>query len=380
MLGARSIDVKAAYAKLLDSSALLDVLHALPARMMASFLERITVLFPSRTAERLLDLLPLLSAPVAQEALLRIREAGAEELLETQIREQLRTRTASPALLYWLFRHPEEAGKLTGGDAAELLRQGVDALEWPASGEMLKAQHLLRALYETKDWLCERMGEFSAEQRTVFLMKLLGSHGWDEVGRRALIAGIIKTWPELQPVLSTRPDETAPKPRARLTSWRSYRERQEQLRRLMEVEIPENAREIAVARSYGDLRENAEFKYAKEHQRILYRRRDEIEMNLENVKGTDFSNADITVAGMGTEVVIRRPNGEQVRYRILGEWDRDEQLNIISSLSQVAKLLEGRRPGERVELPGETTEREVSELLAVESLQDEVNAWLQQQS
>lgn len=377
LLGTRGIDVAAAYGRLLDGKELLTVLHALPARMMPVFLERITALFPERTAVRLLELLPSLSALVLQEALTSIQNAGAGDSLKALIQERLRDRNAGAALLYWLFRHPEEAAPLTGGDAAELLRQGVDALEWAAAGEMLKAQHLLRAFYESGEWLSARLGEISAEQRIVFMMKLQGSHGWDETGRRAVIAGVIKAWPELQKVISGRPDETASKPRARMTSWRSYRERQNQFRRLMEVDIPENAREIAVARSYGDLRENAEFKYAKEHQRILYRRRDEMEQDLENVKGTDFANFPAVVAGMGTEVVIQRPNGTPERYCILGEWDRDEGLNIVSSLSHLAKQLEGRRPGEQVELPGGEAGNERCEVMAVEGLQDAVKTWLQ---
>jgi transcription elongation GreA/GreB family factor len=377
LLGARGIDVAAAYGRLLEGDVFLDVLHALPARLTAAFLDRVTTLFPERAAERLLAILPSLSAPVLQEALPRIRDAGAGDRLESFIRERLRDRNAGAALLYWLFRHPEEAAALTGGDAAELLRQGVDALEWPASGEMLKAQHLLRALYESGGWLSERLGEISAEQRTVFMVKLQGSRGWDETGRRSVIAGVIKAWPELQVVISGRPDANAPKPRSRMTSWRSYRERQEQFRRLTDVDIPENAREIAVARSYGDLRENAEFKYAKEHQRILYRRRDEMEQDLENVKGTDFANVATDVVGMGTEVVIQRPDGSRARYCILGEWDRDEGLNIISSLSQLAKQLEGLRPGERAELPGGAAGNERCEVVSVEGLRDGVMAWLQ---
>jgi len=374
-LGERRIDVPAAYARILDGKVLLDVLHALPVRLMAACIERFTVLFPGRATERLLDLLPSLSVQIVQEALPRIRQAGAGEHLESVVRGRLNARNAGPALLFWLLRNPDEAASLAGSDPAELLRQGVDALEWPAAGEMLKAQHQLRALYESGGWLGDRLEALSKEQRTVFVAKLMESHGWDETGRRSVLAGIIKRYPELQALVSGRPDAAAPKARARMTSWRSYRERQVQFQRLMEVEIPENAREIAVARSYGDLRENAEFKYAKEHQRILYRRRDEMELDLEHVKGTDFAGCDCDAAGMGTEVEIRRPDGRLERYRILGEWDRDEELNIISSLSQVAKQLEGRRVGDTAELPG-IIGQDRCDVVAVEPLSPAVHAWL----
>ncbi len=373
-LGKRDIDVSAAYGQLLADARLPEILHTLPVRMLAAFLERVSALFPARTSDRLLDLLSSLSATALQEAIPRIRDTDA---LRTRFQERLRHRNAGAALLYWLFRHPQEADTATGGDHAELIHQGLDALEWPAAGEMLKAQHLLRALYEDGKWLSERLGEINAEQRVVFMAKLQDSHGWDETGRRAVMAGIIKAWPDLQQVISGRKDDQSAKPRARMTSWRSYRARQEQFRHLMEVDIPENAKEIGVARSYGDLRENAEFKYAKEHQRILYRRRDEMEQDLAVVKGTDFAGVPVDTAGMGTEAVIQRPDGSRERYRILGEWDRDEDLNIISSLSQLAKQLEGHRPGDPVELPGPTGASQACTLLAVEPLGEDARAWLQ---
>lgn len=374
LLGTRRINPSEVYATILDGTLLLDVLHAMPVRMMAAVIERFIALFPARATERLLDMISSLSVPVLQEAMPRIREGGAGERLESVVRGRLQARNAGPALLFWLMRNPEAAASLVGSDPAELLRQGVDALEWPAAGEMLKAQHQLRALYESGDWLGDRLEPLNKEQRTVFVAKLMESHGWDETGRRSVLAGIIKRYPELQALVSGRPD-AAPKARARMTSWRSYRQRQGQFQRLMEVEIPENAREIAVARSYGDLRENAEFKYAKEHQRILYRRRDEMELDLEHVKGTDFAGCDSESGGMGTEVEIRRPDGRVERFRILGEWDRDEDLNIISSLSQVAKQLEGRHVGDTVELPG-TVGQDRCEVVAVEPLGPEVQAWL----
>lgn len=374
LLGTRRINPAEVYAAILDGKLLLDVLHALPVRMMAAVIERFIALFPARAAERLLDMISSLSVPVLQEAMPRLREGGAGERLESVVRGSLQARNAGPALLFWLLRNPAEAASLVGSDPAELLRQGVDALEWPAAVEMLKAQHQLRALYESGGWLGDRLEALSAEQRTVFVAKLMESHGWDETGRRSVLAGIIKRYPELQALVSGRPDAT-PKARARMTSWRSYRERQIQFQRLMEVEIPENAREIAVARSYGDLRENAEFKYAKEHQRILYRRRDEMELDLEHVKGTDFAGCDSASGGMGTEVEIRRPDGRLERYRILGEWDRDEDLNIISSLSQVAKQIEGRHVGDTVELPG-AVGQDRCEVVAVEALGPKAQAWL----
>ena len=62
----------------------------------------------------------------------------------------------------------------------------------------------------------------------------------------------------------------------------------------MQKKIPANSKEIAVARSYGDLRENHEYKAAKEMQKILMRRKEELETQLARARGTDFSNAAAT--------------------------------------------------------------------------------------
>ena len=66
--------------------------------------------------------------------------------------------------------------------------------------------------------------------------------------------------------------------------------------------IPANSKEIAVARSYGDLRENHEYKAAKEMQKILIRRKSELEAQLVRARGTDFANPRTDVVSIGTEV------------------------------------------------------------------------------
>lgn len=379
-LGGRPIDRSSLYRKLLDDPGLPDRLSALPSRLMTLLLERSFQHVPDLALQRLLDVLTHLSVPVLQAIILAMQAPPPfQQALKARIQECYQKQKAGPALLFVLLRDSDLAISFDLLDTAEHLRQSIEALERPASGELLKAQHMLRGLFEDGTWLSTQFSKINAEQREVILLKIMTSAGWDERGRRAVIAGIIKDWPDLQSVISVASETPEIKPRARMTSWRSYRERQQQFQHLMEVEIPENAREIGVARSYGDLRENAEFKYAKEHQRILYRRRDELEIDLENVRGTHFEGSSTETVGMGTEVVIRRPDGQEQRYRILGEWDRDEQLNIISSLSQIARTLEGCRVGDSITLPGLTGGEETCEILSIEPLGQAALDWMQQE-
>ena len=374
LLGDRKTNVSQTLETLLEEANLSAALAKLPVKAMSGLLEHAATALPDRMAEQLIPILPTLSISVINEAIPRIQQTGHEPELIEFIAGRLGARKGSPSLLLWVFKNLEMAEGWLKDDPAELLRQGFEAIEWPEAGDQLRAQHQLRALFESGSWMTERMHALSHEQRVVLLNRVQSCRGWDEAGRRSVIAGIIKTYPELhEAVAAAAPAEQAP--RVRLTSWRSYRERQVQFKKLMEEEIPENAREIAVARSYGDLRENAEYKYAKEHQRILYRRRDEMEEDLKAVKGTDFASCSSETVGMGTIVTIRRPSGQEDRYCILGEWDRDEDLNIISSLSRLAELLEGHSVGDRVDLPASVGD-ESCEIIAVEGLNDSIAAWL----
>ena len=100
-----------------------------------------------------------------------------------------------------------------------------------------------------------------------------------------------------------------------------------------------SSQDIATASSYGDLRENFEYQAAKDFQRQLLMRQDEMQRELKQVKGCDFSNAPCDKAGPGTTVVLRMADGSKRTYTILGEWDRDEHLNIISNKAPLAQNL-----------------------------------------
>ena len=369
----RAVDPEDAYRRLLKPDLLLAVLTQLPARMLGAFLDRVFALHLDLLLLHLPDMLVDLPVNVLPEVVRRLAEADHADVVREEVERRLSAKKAGPAMVYWLLKEPRDSVWREGLDETELLWQGMDVLARPAAGDMLKAQHQVRALFEDPAWLEAELALLRPEQREVFLLKLLQAPGWDESGRRAVVAIVVKAHPELADVMARDADKAPVAVRKRMTSWRSYRERQEQFRKLMEEEIPENAREIAVARSYGDLRENSEYKYAKEHQRILYLRRDEMEQDLEVVQGTDFSGFATDRAGMGTVVTVNRPGDRTERYCILGEWDRDESLGIISSLSKLAQSLEGHGPGDRVALPGDDEE---SEIVAVEPLGDRERVWL----
>ncbi|NJL19230.1 MAG: hypothetical protein HC901_02775 [Bdellovibrionaceae bacterium] len=137
-----------------------------------------------------------------------------------------------------------------------------------------------------------------------------------------------------------------------IVSWESLQRRREELEELVTKKIPQNSKDIAVARSYGDLRENAEFKAAKEMQSVLMRRKGELELMLSHAQGTDFREVDASRVGAGTVVELEPvgTDGAPLRYTILGAWDSQPEEGIISYQTVVAQALIGHEVGEELDL------------------------------
>ena len=170
---------------------------------------------------------------------------------------------------------------------------------------------------------------------------------FDDMDKRSLLARLVKAHPAVQSLITgeqTRQDS------ALLVSWESLERRRGEYQELVQKKIPANSKEIAIARSYGDLRENHEYKAAKEMQKILMRRKEELEAQLTRARGTDFSNAKTDVVGIGTIVqATDLATNQSETFTILGAWDSDPDKGIISYLSPVAQSLLNRKVGDEVE-------------------------------
>src|SRR5258708_12005827 len=170
---------------------------------------------------------------------------------------------------------------------------------------------------------------------------------FDDMDKRSLLARSVKSYPAVQTLISgeqTRQDTSL------IVSWESLEKRKNEYTELVQKKIPANSKEIAIARSYGDLRENHEYKAAKEMQKVLMRRKDELESQLTRARGTDFSNAKTDPVGIGTLVqAMNLETNHSQSFTILGAWDSDPDQGIISYLTPVGQSLLNHKVGDEVE-------------------------------
>ena len=137
-----------------------------------------------------------------------------------------------------------------------------------------------------------------------------------------------------------------------------------ELRRIKEVERPQNVQDIETALGHGDLRENAEYQAAKEKQAFSMTRLRELRDRVhgaEVVRKDDFPEDIVTLL---KRVKIKDLETEEIEeYTILGDGDTDLDEGIISYQSPLASCLIGHKKGEVVEaeLPGGTHRFEILE-------------------
>jgi transcription elongation factor GreA len=138
-----------------------------------------------------------------------------------------------------------------------------------------------------------------------------------------------------------------------------YEEKQRQLSRIMDVEVPANSKEIAFALSLGDLRENAEYKAAKEKQEILNSTVAKLKEEIERAQIFDPATVNTERVSFGTQaVLVNQSSGTEEKYTILGPWESDPENRIISYLSPLGGTILNKKAGEEFEFALDKTRAE----------------------
>jgi len=135
--------------------------------------------------------------------------------------------------------------------------------------------------------------------------------------------------------------------RGLIVTGKKYEEKQKYLQHLLDVEVPANSKEIAAAVQLGDLRENAEYKAAKEKQDNLNSTVGKLKNEIERAQIFDPSTLNTSKVSFGTKVSLKNEiDDADERYSILGPWESDPSKNVISYLSPFGAELIGHKEGD----------------------------------
>ena len=135
----------------------------------------------------------------------------------------------------------------------------------------------------------------------------------------------------------------------RILTYTGLRALEEELENLKVVRRKEVAVKIREAREQGDLSENAEYDAAKDEQRDIETRIEEIEKILKNVEVVDEDEVDLDKINVGCTVTLYdKEFEEEVEYKIVGSTEANSLAGKISNESPLGKALLGKAIGEDV--------------------------------
>ena len=109
----------------------------------------------------------------------------------------------------------------------------------------------------------------------------------------------------------------------------------------------EVAERLKVARSYGDLSENAEYDEAKNEQAILEAHIQELQYTIDNAEIVDDDSISVDEIGMSSKITIKRlDNGKIETFTIVGTNHANVREGLISDESPIGKAAMKKRVGD----------------------------------
>jgi transcription elongation factor GreA len=133
----------------------------------------------------------------------------------------------------------------------------------------------------------------------------------------------------------------------------------------LRVELP---KEILKAREHGDLRENAEYKAAKERQSYLQARVGQLHQRLATLSMVNLDKIPRGKVGLGSTVHLRdTTTGDEVVYQLVTPEEADPPSGRISPSSPIGRCLLGHEDGDEVQVkvPSGTRDLEITRLITI---------------
>ncbi|HEY4247481.1 MAG TPA: GreA/GreB family elongation factor [Lacunisphaera sp.] len=353
ILGHESANVSPTQPELIkEVRGLTAIAEKIPVHFQSRFLDLVKETHPLEWREIVFALLKTSQGKFTTECINFLMENGqADELASALKRWKTEQNLRAPVLL-WIIknRHSKKFAKLLADLVTPRL---LGAIFFAIDYEALQSAGTRRiplgeVLSDDPDLIADLLSTADTETARDLANSLLLNQGFEELTKKSLLARFIKLFPPLQSLVS---GEAEVKDEQLLVSRDSYERKRIEYEEIVSKRIPDNSKAIATAREHGDLKENSEFKMAKQDQTVLMGQKVQLERDLARARITDFAEASTDQVSAGTIVDLRDvANGKAVRYSVLGAWDSDPDNHQIAYKTPLGQALLGKKVGEHVKL------------------------------
>lgn len=270
--------------------------------------------------------------------------AGEKEGLKSLIENLIRHPSTHPELFFWFFMRQVIAQK------KDLPIETIDEMWWESllillnqienlTGftDLVKKITLiltqdryqeLRALFKKADL------DFTKE----FLLLVSKCHSLEDRDQKSIRSLAAVKFPEL---LGASPKVSDKGRHVLWTTQEGFQKVQERIRHIATIETIDNAKEIEAARALGDLRENAEYKFAKERRSRLQGEMRRLSEEVGRARVITPDDVNVEEVGVGSVVDVEDGQKKVTTYTLLGPWDADPEKHILSLHSKFAEVMVG---------------------------------------
>ena len=262
----------------------------------------------------------------------------------------------TPAAFTWLAEGAAADPALRDGRQNRLLNLLIQALRHEAFAPF---RLRLKALFDSGGTVPKLLPELTLDEARQAEASIRHA-ALEDYRREPLLAALHLKFPDLLADQDTDDDLYA------LPA--SIAAKRDRLRELVQEELPANRKAIEEARALGDLRENFEYKSARQRHEYLTSLATELQQDLQRSTPIDLGAAACDKLRIGNRAIFESASGEQRTLAILGPWESAPERGIISYESDLALRLLGSEPGARVEMDGETFILQTIENLREDSL------------
>jgi len=305
--------------------------------------ERLLELF---VAKRPADAPRVLSEWLFKEEDVRTIEAIDKRLVELDpamrdwtLERLLKSPRQGPRAFLWYAQRAQTDETFRSRMNVQTFGRLLDAITWDELGAgRTKVREMFDRTGLAAVWL---MKQANADEARGFIEALARHHELEHHRRDALVAAAEMRFPELRKA----EEETF------LVTPEAIEAKRQELERIVKVEIPENTKGIALAAAEGDLSENFEYKARRDKQQLLSARAGKLQTDLGLARALDPKSVDASEVRPGARVTLR--GAVERTVVLLGPWDSNPDAGIYSYLSEAAKALLGKRPGEEADFLGE---------------------------
>ncbi len=130
-----------------------------------------------------------------------------------------------------------------------------------------------------------------------------------------------------------------------------YERLEQEIKNLKYVERPQVIKDIAAAREFGDLSENAEYHAARDKQSFIEGRIIDLEDKMARAEIIDITKLSGPIIKFGATVSLLDDDTEEnIAYRIVGEYEANITKKLVSIVSPIARALIGKMKGDFIEV------------------------------